>query len=302
MVSNKRLHPFGLGSHHLARAHDSGLQDHSLDDELLRQQLLDIREFLLDARTDAREGLIGLRRLEEKLDSLADAFATSTAERLNPGYRHNSDDTSSPRADIAARETSPSSLKNGSQTRHCVPGPSQATSPRADPEIEARDSEACDNVENDHDNDHNQDVKSKIPEIIADRAMQIQQLDRLENQIASIARTVGAPLLQQVSAGDDNEDRKRLKEKLKEALESDRRGRLRQIMSERQRWAEYVFGICSPDRRNGKRGNRYKAGFIDMNAIDFLNLLSGLFAVQAYSPELPLCSRCVKTLEKCLQD
>ena len=24
-----------------------------------------------------------------------------------------------------------------------------------------------------------------------------------------------------------------------------------------QAWLEYLFGICSPDRRNGKQGNRY---------------------------------------------
>ena len=63
--------------------------------------------------------------------------------------------------------------------------------------------------------------------------------------------------LPQVSSGDDNEDRKRLKEKLKEALESDRRRRLRPIVSARQQWLEYIFGICKPDRRNGKRGNRF---------------------------------------------
>ena len=88
------------------------------------------------------------------------------------------------------------------------------------------------------------------------RAMPLSQYDLLcpcgdANQIDT------RRALSQVSSGDDNEDRKRLKEKLKEALERDRRSRLRRIMSERQRWAEYIFGICKPDRRNGKRGNRF---------------------------------------------
>jgi hypothetical protein len=44
-------------------------------------------------------------------------------------------------------------------------------------------------------------------------------------QLGRIATAVG--VVTTVSAGDDNEDRKRLKEKLKAALESDRRNRIR---------------------------------------------------------------------------
>ena len=62
--------------------------------------------------------------------------------------------------------------------------------------------------------------------------------------------------LPQVSSGDDNEDRKRLKEKLKEALESAQRNRLRQVESEQEVWMEYLFGVCRPDGRIGKMGSR----------------------------------------------
>jgi len=82
------------------------------------------------------------------------------------------------------------------------------------------------------------------------------RLEILEDQLAKVAKTVGAPLVARVSAGDDNEDRKRLKEKLKAALESYRRRRLRPIVSEQEVWVEYIFGICKPDHRNGKQGNR----------------------------------------------
>ena len=57
--------------------------------------------------------------------------------------------------------------------------------------------------------------------------------------------------------GDDEEDRKRLKEKLKTAIELDRRARVHTIVSSREMWLEYIFGICSPDKRVGKRGSRY---------------------------------------------
>ncbi len=96
-----------------------------------------------------------------------------------------------------------------------------------------------------------------------------------------------------VSAGDDNEDRKRLKEKLSKALQSARlracefvdytftcgcwralaylvllffhpvlilhADRMRSLGDKVTLWAkglEYVFGICEPDRGSGRSGNR----------------------------------------------
>ncbi len=55
---------------------------------------------------------------------------------------------------------------------------------------------------------------------------------------------------------DYEEDRKRLKEKLKQAIEADRRSRVRTIVSRAEVWLEYVFGICQADQRLGKRGSR----------------------------------------------
>ncbi len=56
--------------------------------------------------------------------------------------------------------------------------------------------------------------------------------------------------------GDEEADRKRLKEKLKQAIEADRRSRIRTIVSQGEVWLEYMFGICQPDQRLGKRGSR----------------------------------------------
>ena len=61
----------------------------------------------------------------------------------------------------------------------------------------------------------------------------------------------------QVCAGDDDEDRKRLKERLKGALDSDRRQLHAESMNAAEGWLEYVFGICRPDHRIGKLGSRF---------------------------------------------
>ncbi len=60
----------------------------------------------------------------------------------------------------------------------------------------------------------------------------------------------------EANEGDDEEDRRRLKEKLKVAIDLDRRSRVHTIVSKREVWLEYIFGICSPDQRMGKRGSR----------------------------------------------
>jgi hypothetical protein len=52
----------------------------------------------------------------------------------------------------------------------------------------------------------------------------------------------------------EQEDRKRLKEKLKLALELKSH---KPAVLEREKWLEYIFGICKPDMRNGKQGSRY---------------------------------------------
>ncbi len=65
-----------------------------------------------------------------------------------------------------------------------------------------------------------------------------------------------------VSGGGDAEDKKRLKEKLKDAVEKDRRDRFRKVESEQEVWMEYIFGICKADMRTGKRGSRCYASII----------------------------------------
>ena len=76
---------------------------------------------------------------------------------------------------------------------------------------------------------------------------------KLEKITASMGLRSGANM------GDDEEDRKRLKEKLKLAIELDKRSRIRNVVSKGEVWMEYIFGICSPDQRIGKRGSRYSA-------------------------------------------
>jgi hypothetical protein len=76
----------------------------------------------------------------------------------------------------------------------------------------------------------------------------------IENRLKLIAEAVGITV--QANAGDDNEDRKRLKEKLKEALELKQKEHSFQN-KEKEPWMEYIFGICKANRRVGKGGSRY---------------------------------------------
>ncbi len=86
----------------------------------------------------------------------------------------------------------------------------------------------------------------------------LQELDSkfgaMDKKLDRIAAAVGVKSVG--NEGDDEADRKRLKEKLKVAIELDRRSRIRTIVSKSEVWLEYFFGICSPDQRIGKRGSR----------------------------------------------
>ncbi len=46
------------------------------------------------------------------------------------------------------------------------------------------------------------------------------------------------------------------------ALDSEQSELTTRVVLEREEWLDYFFGICKPDRRNGKQGSRYfyKAG------------------------------------------
>ena len=79
--------------------------------------------------------------------------------------------------------------------------------------------------------------------------------DTVEKKLDKIAYAVGIRYV--VSAGDDNEDRKRLKMRLKEALKmqhTDSDGRV--IENEKEGYLEYIFGIRAPNSRIGKQGSR----------------------------------------------
>jgi hypothetical protein len=75
----------------------------------------------------------------------------------------------------------------------------------------------------------------------------------LEQNLESIEKSVG--ISAQASAGDNDEDRKRLKEKLKEAIEAEQQKR--QGRNEKESWVEYIFGICERNGRAGKIGSRF---------------------------------------------
>jgi hypothetical protein len=89
---------------------------------------------------------------------------------------------------------------------------------------------------------------------ISDKKNIDRKLDGLDEKLESIACAVGA----RTDIGtSEEEDRRRLKEKLKEALESAARNSVQEIDSEREVWLEYIFGICKPNGRIGKAGSRY---------------------------------------------
>ena len=80
------------------------------------------------------------------------------------------------------------------------------------------------------------------------------RFEAMEKRLDKIADAVGVKRL--AAEGNDDEDRKRLKERLNEALGEHRRKILRSE-DEIEGWIEYLFGICKPNGRLGKRGSRY---------------------------------------------
>jgi hypothetical protein len=78
------------------------------------------------------------------------------------------------------------------------------------------------------------------------------QFSELDKRLEGISEAVGYK--PKVSSGDDDEDRKRLKERFKEALEKQKHTRIKEIEEEGN--LEYFFGICKPNGRLGKQGSR----------------------------------------------
>ena len=84
------------------------------------------------------------------------------------------------------------------------------------------------------------------------------QLSRIEKRLGEVADAVGAQSAPTAGASTKEDDCKRLKERLKGALELEHT-RQSQLLSDQRRetWMEYFFGICKPDGRLGKNGSRF---------------------------------------------
>ena len=89
------------------------------------------------------------------------------------------------------------------------------------------------------------------------KLIQNEKIERIERKLDLIAAAV---CVREIDTSEkDAEDRKRLKERLKEALEQSTRSRLKNMEDIKESWIEYIFGICKPDGRVGKRGSRYNS-------------------------------------------
>ena len=93
-------------------------------------------------------------------------------------------------------------------------------------------------------------IEEKLNEL---ESRMVRGFEAMDRKLELIADAVGVK--NAVSAGNDDEDRKRLKERLSEALEIRKH---RSLVSEInvEGWMEYFFGICKPNGRFGKQGSR----------------------------------------------
>jgi hypothetical protein len=105
-------------------------------------------------------------------------------------------------------------------------------------------------------------LKEKFSKLVSVKPDHAQQSSRenlegraasVENRLESIADAGG--IVDEGNTGQNVADRKRLKEKLKEALEIQEQYHPIQP-NKKEAWMEYIFGICKPDGRVGKRGSR----------------------------------------------
>ena len=62
---------------------------------------------------------------------------------------------------------------------------------------------------------------------------------------------------EKINSENDAEDRKRIKERLKEAMDKSNKPKFKSEV-EQMGLIEYVFGICKPDGRVGKHGSRWR--------------------------------------------
>jgi hypothetical protein len=93
------------------------------------------------------------------------------------------------------------------------------------------------------------EVKTETIDLIASKVSM--GFEMAEGMLGKIAHALGVE--EGTTAGDDEEDRKRLKVRLKEALES------KQPLTDENEpmgFLEHYFGICRPNERIGKHGSR----------------------------------------------
>ena len=81
--------------------------------------------------------------------------------------------------------------------------------------------------------------------------------EEMKSMLSKIAEAVGVK--SGPTPSDDAEDRRRIKERFKDAMEKDQNRRIREEETTKEKWLEYVFGICKPDGRIGKAGSRCAA-------------------------------------------
>ncbi len=90
-----------------------------------------------------------------------------------------------------------------------------------------------------------------------DRRLEVveRRLEDIDRKLNMVADAVGVRV--QAKEEEDAEDRKRLKERLKEALALEKMDRVNgRRVDEVEDWPEFIFGICRPNGRVGKIGSR----------------------------------------------
>jgi hypothetical protein len=79
------------------------------------------------------------------------------------------------------------------------------------------------------------------------------RIDSLDEKLENIAEALGA---KRTKTNKDDEDRKRLKERLMQAIDH-HHDRFPESEVEKESWISYIFGICESNGRTGKQGSKY---------------------------------------------
>ncbi len=208
---------------------------------------------LTSASCAARCGSI--RRLEDKLDRIAAALRDSNTspeggskggsgdEQL--GLKHGSS------GDIATTD-SKTILDAGMRSRVTIAVPSKENSVAMN-EKNAGPTSGSFNVQEVGKSEES-DSEAHIEASLTVHKEEQHTLATMGRTLALVAKAVG---VNEITDDGGAEERRRLKEKLKSAMESGTRHSVRHIESEREMWTEYIFGICKPDGRVGKAGSRH---------------------------------------------